>query len=89
MVNRTAGEDIRGGFDLAKDDISAVADELHDTAKETRFQGLVGKDRDEFLKGLTQSEYDTLHDIAQAQGPRGLSKLQSMMMELRDLQRGS
>lgn len=80
--NTLTGADIRGGITEADDIMHGVQNDLKSLARETRWEGLVGKDREEFFQGMTQDEYDTLKDIAFAMGPKGTAKLESLLGEV-------
>lgn len=82
------GEDIRAGILQADDIIHAVQGDIRQLARETKPQGLLGADREEFFRGMTQPEYDTLQEIAFSMGPKGTTKLQSILQEMVNLHEG-
>lgn len=79
------GADVLAGMRMAADDIKGVQDDLVRVARESRFKVLDGKDREDFLKGMTQDELTILHDLAFASGPKGLAALERLMQEAADL----
>lgn len=76
------GEDIRAGILQADDIMHTVQGDIKDLAGETRYHAIQGKDREEFLTGITQNEYDTLSELAFSMGPKGVNKLQSILQEM-------
>lgn len=76
------GEDIRTGIEDADDVMHEVQRDIRGLAKETRWQGLTGKDREEFFNGMTQEEWDTMHMIGTAMGVKGENKLESLLREM-------
>lgn len=82
------GEDIRGGITMADDVMHQVQNDMRQLAKETRWEGIHGKDRDEFFDGMTQDEYETLKEIAFGMGPKGTAKLESILGEMVSRKRG-
>lgn len=80
-----SGEDIRSGILQADGVVKNVQGDIRSLARETRWQGLVGADRDEFFKNMTQDEWNMMSDVAQSMGPKGMNKLQSVLQELVDL----
>lgn len=88
MATGLRGEDIRGGIQDADNVVKDVQGDIRSLARETRWEGLVGKDRDQFLNGMTQDEFDTLKEIATAMGPKGLSKLEGVLYEMQSLKKG-
>lgn len=79
--NGLTGEDIRTGIDLAHDVIKGVQGDIRSLAREARPQHLTGADREEFLRGMTQEEWDTLHAIGTAMGVKGENKLEQLLRE--------
>lgn len=81
MGKDLSGGEIKGGIRDANEDIASVRQDLLGLAKENRALGLKGDDRKEFLTGMTQNEFDTLHDIATALGERGTNALERILKE--------
>lgn len=79
--NGLTGHDIRAGVDLANDVMTGVQTDIRNLAREARPQSLVGSDREEFLRGMTQEEWDTLHAVGTAMGPKGENKLEQILRE--------
>lgn len=77
-----SGHDIRGGIEQADDVMHNVQGDMHTLAKETRWEGITGKDRQEFFRGLTQEEWDTMKSIGTALGPKGENKLEMLLKEI-------
>jgi hypothetical protein len=88
MPDGIKGEDVRAGILLADDVMHNVQNDLKSLAGEVRYQGLEGKDREEFWGGATKDEYETLKEIAFAMGPKGVNKLESMLKEAMAMKRG-
>lgn len=84
-----SGEDIRSGILQADGVVKDVQGDIRSLARETRWQGLVGADRDEFYKNMSQDEYDFLADVANKMGPKGVNKLQSIIQEMVELKKAS
>lgn len=84
-ANNLTGHDIRGGIEDANDIMKGVQGDIRTLAKETRWLGLTGSDREDFFKGMTQDEYDTLHAVATALGPKGENKLEMILREVMSL----
>lgn len=82
------GEDIRGGINDANDVVTSVQKDIRSLARDTRWEGLVGKDREEFFNGMTQKEYDLLSQIGFGMGPKGVNKLQSILQEMVSMKGG-
>lgn len=82
-----SGSDIRGGILQADDVVKGVQGDIRSLARDTRWQGLSGADRDEFFKGMTQDEWDMLQNIGYQMGPKGVNKLQSVLQEMVDLKK--
>jgi hypothetical protein len=80
--DKLTGADIRGGVTMADDVMHGVQNDLRALAKETRWEGIRGKDREEFFRGMSQDEYDTLKEVAFAMGPKGTAKLESVLQEM-------
>ena len=76
------GEDIRGGVEDADDVMHDVQKDIRQLAKETRWEGLTGKDREEFFSVMSQEEWDTMHTIGTAMGVKGENKLESLLREM-------
>ena len=76
------GEDIRGGVEDADDVMHDVQKDIRQLAKETRWEGLTGGDREEFFRGMSQEEWDTMHTIGTAMGVKGENKLESLLREM-------
>lgn len=74
-------KDIKNGFSDALGDIESVREELKTLAADMRPKVLSGEDRKEFLEGLTQEEFDVLHNKAFALGPRGMTWLERFLKE--------
>lgn len=81
-INAMDGSDIRSGITQADDVMHGVRQDLKSLAGDTKWQGLTGKDRLEFFRGMTKDEYDTMKDIAFAMGPKGTAKLESLLHEM-------
>lgn len=81
MTSNITPEDIRGGFEMANEDVRAVEEELKGLGSKLRFQGMTGKDRADFLSSMTGDEFKRLKvladalDVAGYQGGHTLEKL--------------
>lgn len=89
MPTGVTGEDIRSGILQADDVVKSVQSDIRSLARETRWQGLTGKDRDEFFGNMKQEEWDMLQNIAFGMGEKGVNKLQSVLQEMTDMKKGS
>ena len=76
------GRDIREGIEQADDVMHDVQKDIRTLAKDVRWQGLTGADRDEFFNGMTQEEWDTMHTVGTALGAKGENKLESLLREM-------
>lgn len=81
MPSGYTGEDIRAGISMADDVVHGAQQDLRSLARDVRWKGLIGSDRDEFLAGMSEDEFATLQEIAQAMGPKGMNKLESVLQE--------
>ena len=79
------GGDIRDSFKMASDAMGEVQGEVKKLAVESRPQVLTGSEREDFFKGMNQKEFDTMHAIAVAMGPKGLNALERLMQEAEGL----
>ena len=75
------GADILEGLRMAGDVNGDVQSDLRTIADDGRIKVLQGDERKQFFSGMTQGEFNMLHDIAMSMGPRGLNALERMMRE--------
>jgi len=75
------GKDILEGLRQSAGVSGDVQGDLKQIAEDGRIKFLEGDDRREFFSGMTQPEFDMLHDIAMSLGDQGLNALERMMRE--------
>ena len=79
------GEEIRGGFRMAADEMGAVQGDIKRLAREARIQVLQEDDRKEFFRGMNQDEFDLMHSLAMSMGDNGRNALERLMQEAAEI----
>lgn len=80
-----SGNDVREGFRMAADEMGHVQTDLKRIARESRIKVLDGDDRNEFLRNMTQDEFEIMHSLAVSMGPMGTNALERLMNEAMEL----
>lgn len=82
------GGDIRESMKMASGAMAEVQDEVKRLAAESRPQVLTGDERKQFFSGMTQHEFDAMHSMAVAMGPKGVNALERLMREAEQMGKG-